>query len=84
MGHTIKSSQQGVLVTNLPRLSVTVTVLRAPKVGAGTMEDWGYWMATGDEDSSDKEVSLSTFDVWMVFSDSLIGNTTWTTSHPVK
>ena len=84
MGRTIKSSHQGV-VTNLPRLSVTVTVLRAPKVGAGTMEDWGYWMATG-EDSSDKEVSLSTegFDVWMVFSDSLIGNTTWTTSHLVK
>ena len=79
MGRTIKSSHQGV-VTNLPRLSVTVTVLRAPKVD----EDWGYWMATGDEDSSDKEVSLSTFDVWMVFSDSLIGNTTWTTSHLVK
>ena len=79
MGRTIKSSQQGVLVTNLPRLSVTVTVLRAPKVD----EDWGYWMAS-EEDSSDKEVSLSTFDVWMVFSDSLIGNTTWTTSHLVK
>ena len=84
MGRTIKSSHQGVLVTNLPRLSVTVTVLRAPKVGAGTMEDWGYWMATG-EDFSDKDVFLSTgFDVWMVFSDSLIGNTTWTTSHRVK
>ena len=82
MGRSIKSSHQGV-VTNLPRLFVTVTVLRAPKVGAGTMEDWGYWMATG-EDSSDKEVSLSTFDVRMVFSDSLIGNTTWTTSHLVK
>ena len=70
-------------VTNLP-----VTVLRAPKVGAGMMEeDWGYWMATGEEDSSDKDDSLSTegFDVWMVFSDcSLIGNTTWTTSHCVK
>ena len=68
-------------VTNLPRLSCTVTVLREGMM----VEDWGYWMATR-EDSSDKEVSLSTggFDVWMTFSDSLTGNTTWTTSHLEK